>query len=111
MNSQTFVQTNKEPWLDLPQFPGTEILPLATPVEDGSIHRLRMQAGTEIPFHAHPCDEYVYVLSGEIETGGRVCNQGTFWTTPANTRQGKHIAITDVELLTIRLGKMGEFST
>jgi len=48
-------------------------------------------------------------LSGEIETDGKSCGAGTFWITPASTRQGKHKAITDVELLTIRLGKMGEF--
>jgi len=56
MTTQTFVQTDKVAWLNLPQFPGTEILSLAAPVADGSIHRLRMQAGTEIPFHTHPCD-------------------------------------------------------
>jgi hypothetical protein len=32
-----------------------------------------------------------------------------FWTTPKGTRQGAHEALTDVELITIRLGAMGEF--
>lgn len=113
MSTQTFIQTEAEPWLDLPQFPGTQIMTLANPVAEGSIHCLRMKAGTEIPFHTHPCDEYVYVLSGEIETCGKTCGKtcgaGTFWITPANVRQGKHKALTNVELLTIRLGKMGEF--
>jgi quercetin dioxygenase-like cupin family protein len=109
MTNQTFVQTLDAPWLDLSQFPGAAILPLATPVADGSIHRLRMKAGTVIPFHTHPCDEYVYVLSGKIETGNKSYGAGTFWITPANTRQGEHKAITDVELLTVRLGSMGEF--
>jgi hypothetical protein len=57
------------------------------------------------------CDEYVYVLSGTIETGGKICDGGTFWFTPANRKQGTHKAITDVEIMTIRLGKMGEFET
>ena len=29
-----------------------------------------MVAGTVIPVHVHPCDEYVYVLDGFVETGG-----------------------------------------
>jgi hypothetical protein len=48
-------------------------------------------------------------LSGKIETDSKTYSAGTFWITPANTRQGQHKAITDVELLTIRLGSMGEF--
>lgn len=75
----------------------------------GSIHHLKMKAGTKIPLHTHPCDEYVYVLAGAIKTGDKTCEAGTFWITLGNTCQGKHQAITDVELLTIRLGKMGEF--
>lgn len=68
-----------------------------------------MSAGTEIPVHSHPCDEYVYVLEGTIETGGRECQAGTFRFTPANTKNGSHKAITDVEILTIRLGETGKF--
>jgi hypothetical protein len=72
-------------------------------VKDGSIHRARLSLGTVIPVHTHPADEYVMVLSGTVETGGRRCEAGTFWITPAGTRQGPHLAITDVELLTMRL--------
>ena len=111
MQEQVFTQTNSEQWINMEQFPGTELLPLAEPVPDGSIHLLRMKAGTEIPIHIHPCDEYVYVLSGIIETGGKTCSQGEFWFTPAHTRQGLHKAITDVQLMTIRLGKMGVFES
>ena len=111
MREQTFTQTNSGQWLNMEQFPGTKLLPLAEPVSEGSIHLLRMKAGTEIPIHTHPCDEYVYVLSGIIETGGKTCSQGTFWFTPAHTRQGFHKAITDVEIITIRLGKMGVFES
>jgi len=62
-----------------------------------------------IPVHRHAADEYVLVLSGTIETGGRRCETGTFWITPAGTHQGPHVAITDVELLTARLGAIGPF--
>ena len=111
MSKQTFIDTDAQSWNELEQFSGTRILPLAEPVPDGSIHRLRMNQGTVIPVHYHPCDEYVYVLEGIIETDGRECQAGTFWFTPANTKNGSHKAITNVELLTIRLGAIGVFET
>lgn len=109
MAQQTFVGTNEQQWLDLTVFPGTQILSLAVPVPEGSIHRLRMVEGTVIPRHAHPCDEYVYVLGGSVKTGQQVCEAGMFWHTPAQVTQGPHQALTDVELLTVRLGAMGQF--
>ncbi len=48
----------------------------------------------------HPADEYV-----TVETGGRRCEGGTFWITPAKAC----MSITDAELLTVRLGAMGSF--
>lgn len=88
---------------------GSSWAPLAEPVASGSIHRLKMIAGSKIPPHTHPADEYVVLLSGELVAGGRKCSAGCFWFTPANTRQGPHEALTDVELVTIRLGAMGDF--
>ncbi|MEC4817000.1 MAG: cupin domain-containing protein [Scytonema sp. PMC 1069.18] len=111
MSTQIFIETNLQAWHNLEQFPGTQILPLAEPVSQGSIHRLKMKAGTIIPVHSHHGDEYVYVLSGTIETNGRQCQGGTFWFTPANSQNGPHKAITDVELLTVRLGAMGGFES
>jgi len=109
MTQQTFVIAADSDWLSLDAFPGTQLLPLAEPVPEGSIHRLRMKQGTIIPVHAHPCDEYVYVLKGRVQTGAQVCEAGTFWRTPADVKQGPHRALTDVELMTVRLGAMGEF--
>ena len=111
MSEQRFINTNTQSWQNLEQFTGTQILSLAEPVSEGSIHRLRMKQGTVIPVHYHPCDEYVYVLEGMVETGGKECQAGTFWFTPANTKNGSHTAVTDVELLTIRVGAMGMFET
>ena len=34
--------------------------------------------------------------NASIETGGKQCQAGTFWFTPANTKNGSHKAITDV---------------
>lgn len=109
MPEQNFIQTDSSQWLNIDRFPGTQLLPLAEPVPKGSIHLLKIRAGTTIPIHTHPCDEYVYVLSGVVKTGGVSCSQGTFWFTPAHTRQGTHQAVTDVEIITIRLGEMGAF--
>jgi anti-sigma factor ChrR (cupin superfamily) len=106
---QTFTDPAAGQWLRIDFLPGVELMPLAEPVPGGSIHRARLAAGTIIPLHTHPADEFVLVLSGAVETGGRRCEAGTFWTTPAGTRQGPHVAITDVELLTMRLGAMGPF--
>jgi anti-sigma factor ChrR (cupin superfamily) len=107
--AQTFKDANADGWLRIDFLPGVELMPLAKPVKDGSIHRARLARGTVIPVHTHPADEFVFVLAGTIETGGRVCEAGTFWTTPAGTLQGPHVAMSDVELLTIRLGAMGSF--
>ncbi len=109
MTTQTFSSPETGEWLRFDFLPGVELLPLALPVPEGSIHRARLKAGATIPVHTHPADEYVLVLSGTVETGGRPCPAGTFWTTPAGTRQGPHVAMTDVELLTVRLGAMGPF--
>ena len=109
MTEQTFLEPEAESWLKIEMLPGVELLPLAQPVPDGSIHKARLGQGTVIPVHTHPADEFVLVLSGTIETAGRRCEAGTFWTTPADTRQGPHVAITAVELLTVRLGAMGPF--
>jgi quercetin dioxygenase-like cupin family protein len=108
-SEQTFIYTDTEQWTEYKPLPGTKLLPLAEPVPQGSVHRLRMATGTVIPVHYHPCDEYVYVLDGTVETGGHECKKGTFWFTPANTKNGPHKAITDVDLITIRLGEMGVF--
>ena len=75
----------------------------------GSIHRLEMKKGARIPAHIHPADEYVYVLSGKLITGGRECETCCFLVTSAGTRQGPHVVATDVEIITIRLGPMGNF--
>jgi quercetin dioxygenase-like cupin family protein len=107
--AQTFKDPKADRWVRIDFLPGVELMPLAEPVKDGSIHRARLALGTVIPVHTHPADEFVFVLTGTIETGGRVCEAGTFWTTPAGTRQGPHVAVSDVELLTIRLGAMGSF--
>jgi len=108
-NDQSFDDAATTNWCAFDGLPGVSFVPLAEPVPAGSIHRAQLTEGTIIPPHTHPADEYVYVVSGVLETGGRRCQAGTFWITPANVRQGPHIAISDSEILTIRLGAMGAF--
>ena len=109
MTDQTFTSPQDGSWLKIDFLPGVELLPLAQPVQDGSIHKARLAKGTIIPVHTHPADEFVLVLSGIVETGGHRCEEGAFWSTPAGTRQGPHVALTSAELLTVRLGAMGSF--
>ena len=109
--AQKFKDAHEQIFQDLSVFPGSSWSVLAEPVSQGSIHRLKMKKGTRIPTHTHPADEYVYVLSGELTTGGRKCEKGCFWLTPAGTKQGPHIAVTDVEIITVRLGPMGNFDS
>jgi len=106
---QTFKDFDEQGFSDLDIFPGASWPVLSEPVSNGSIHRLKMKKGTVIPPHSHPSDEFVYIMSGTAKTGKRVCDKGTFWKTPAGVKQGPHEAVTDVELITIRLGPMGEF--
>ena len=106
---QTFIDSTRAQWSKIDFLPGVELLPLAVPVPQGSIHLAHLTAGTVIPPHVHPGNEFVYVLSGTIETGRTRCSAGMFWQTPAGTRQGPHVAVTDVQILTIRLGAMGSF--
>lgn len=106
---QTFIDSKNQDFSNLDMFPGASWSVLDSPVPEGSIHRLKMTKGTSIPPHTHPADEFVYVLSGAINTGNRICEAGTFWKTPAGVRQGPHYAIIDSEIITIRLGAMGQF--
>lgn len=106
---QAFIDQQDQAFTDIDFLPGSSLAKLTEPVPDGSIHLLNMTAGSRIPGHTHPADEFVYVLSGTLSTGGRECTTGAFWKTPAGVAQGPHEAITDVKILTIRLGAMGEF--
>ena len=109
--AQTFKDLSAQEFEEVSVFPGTSWVVLAEPVPQGSVHRLKMKKGTVIPPHTHPADEYVFVISGTIKTGERICKAGCFWSTSKGTRQGPHEALTDVELITIRLGPMGQFET
>ncbi|NJK37490.1 MAG: cupin domain-containing protein [Oscillatoriales cyanobacterium RM2_1_1] len=107
--TQTFQDLSAQTYTELTAFPEASWAVLAEPVPQGSIHRLHLKPGTWIPVHTHPADEYVFVISGRIKTGDRICEAGCFWFTPEGTSQGPHEALTAVELITIRLGTMGEF--
>src|ERR1700722_2590357 len=67
MTDQTFTSPQDGSWLKIDFLPGVELLLLAQPVQDGSIHKARLAKGTIIPVHTHPADEFVLVLSGIVE--------------------------------------------
>jgi anti-sigma factor ChrR (cupin superfamily) len=108
---QNFISPKQQNFQNIDFLPGSSWSVLATPFNNGSIHRLKMKAGSIIPSHEHPSDEYVLVLSGTFKTGDTICEAGTFIRTLAGTKQGPHEAITDLELLTIRMGALGTFDS
>jgi quercetin dioxygenase-like cupin family protein len=68
--NQQFKDVKDQPFMPIDFLSGSSWSPLAEPVPSGSIHRLAMQAGSRIPPHTHPADEFVVLLSGELITGG-----------------------------------------
>jgi hypothetical protein len=107
--TQTFIDRDANGWTMIDFLPGVTLLPLAEPVREGSIHRARLSRGAVIPVHTHPADEYVMVLNGAVETGGRRCETGTFRITTcrysARSAYRGHRRRTSDR----RLGPMGSF--
>jgi hypothetical protein len=66
--TQTFIDSTRAQWSKVDFLPGAELLALAERIES----LCAPQGGMVIPPHTHPGDEFVYVLSGIIETGRRV---------------------------------------
>ena len=60
-DAQTFIDSTRAHWSKIDFLPGVKLLPLE-PVPQGSIHLAHLTAGTVIPPHVHPGDEFVYVL-------------------------------------------------
>ena len=52
-NTQTFTEPDDAAWMRIDFLPGVELLPLAQPAPEGSIHRARLAEGTVIPVHTH----------------------------------------------------------
>jgi quercetin dioxygenase-like cupin family protein len=104
---QEFRLAREAEWQQVEGWSGTEVLPLADLFPSGHIHRSRLRRGTRIPPHVHPqAIEYMLVLGGVVETTGeRRCETGDFWITPAGVEHGPHVAITDVEFVTISVGR------
>lgn len=79
----------------------------------GSLDKISMKAGALISPHTHVCDESAYVISGRLQSGEdeqqKVYEQGSIVFTPGAVKQGPHLALTDVELLTMRVGPIGLF--
>lgn len=110
MTEATFIDSNSEQWHDYSkECPGMQGLALGKPVPEGSIHLVWIPVGTVIPPYSHPSDEYSYLISGTLEIGGRVCNEGTFWSLPAHTQSESLKAVTDSKIISMRLGPPGGF--
>jgi hypothetical protein len=67
-----------------------------------------MRAGAKIGPLTNVLDEYLVVLTGSIKSGETTMKKGAILHCPGAVRQGPHEAVTDTELLAIRLGPPGE---
>src|ERR1700733_15138817 len=73
---QTFTDPGDGIWLKIETLPGVELMSLAEPVPQGPLPPPRLSAGPIIPVPPPPAGEFVQVVSGAIETGGRRCEAG-----------------------------------
>jgi quercetin dioxygenase-like cupin family protein len=72
------------------------------------IYRSRLKRGTRIPAHLHPgAVEHMLAVEGVVETTGGRCKGGESWTSPPGVEHGRHLAVTDVEFITISIGAEG----
>lgn len=79
----------------------------------GSLDKISMKAGALISAHTHVLEESAFIISGRLQSGEddkqKIYEQGSIVYTPGAVRQGPHLALTDVELLIMRNGPIGEF--
>ena len=59
MPAQTFIQTSSEQWLNMDRFPGTQFLPLAEPVAEGSIQAKNAQRAKFVHLASRSLNDYV----------------------------------------------------
>jgi ribosomal-protein-alanine N-acetyltransferase len=92
----------------LAQFPGVSQTPLSPAFGGGSLHHLFMRSGSKLGPVTNVMDEYFVVLNGSLESGGEILERGAVFHNPGAVRQDSHTAKSDVELLALRLGPVGE---
>jgi RimJ/RimL family protein N-acetyltransferase len=92
----------------LRDFPRVSLAPLTPAFAGGSVHNLFMREGAQLGPLTNVLDEYLIVHNGELKSGDDTLERGSVLHCPGGVRQGPHIALTDAEVLVIRLGPPGE---
>ena len=72
----------------LSQFPGVSQTPLSPAFGGGSLHHLFMRAGSRLGPVTNVMDEYLVVLNGSLESGGKILERGAVFHNPGAVRQG-----------------------
>jgi hypothetical protein len=92
----------------LTDYPRVSMAPLTPAFGGGSMHHLFMRTGAVIGPLTNVMDEYLIVLNGKVKSGDKTLQKGAILHCPGAVRQGPHEALTDAEVLAIRLGPPGE---
>lgn len=97
----------------LKEFEEVTVTHLTELFANGSLDKISMKAGALISAHTHVLEESAFIISGRLQSGEddqqKIYEQGSIVYTPGAVRQGPHLALTDVELLIMRNGPIGEF--
>jgi len=97
----------------LREFEEVTVTHLAELFAGGSLDKISMKAGALISAHTHVLDESAYIISGTLQSGEddkqKIYEAGSIVFTPGASRQGPHLALTDVEILIMREGPIGIF--
>jgi RimJ/RimL family protein N-acetyltransferase len=92
----------------LSEYPRVSMAPLTPAFAGGSVQHFFMRSGAKIGPLTNVLDEYLIVLQGSLKSGDKTLEKGAVLHCPGAVRQGPHEALTEVDLLSIRLGPPGE---
>lgn len=81
----SYLLKNEGAWVQLP-VPGARVKELSSRKEDGvTVFLLEMDAQCRFPAHHHHGVEMAYVLTGDLQTGGKTLHAGDFMRAGADT--------------------------
>ncbi|MBK9620870.1 MAG: hypothetical protein IPO31_16985 [Candidatus Obscuribacter sp.] len=75
---------------------------------EGSVTRLHLKKGDTIAPHTQVLDEYYVVIKGTLRTPEAVWATGSLIHTPMAVQQGQIEAVSDAEMIVLRLGPQAQ---
>jgi len=88
----------------VPKFRGVSSAGLATAFGGGAVQHFFMRSGSKLGPLTNVLDEYLVVLNGTLKSDNAVLDRGAVLHCPGAVPQGPFEAVTDVDLLSVRLG-------